>query len=191
MVTQRTSPEWLARAPIVIVMGVAGSGKTVVGKLLADSLGCQFQEGDDLHPAENIAKMHSGTPLTDGDRMPWLHRIARKIEGWRAAAEGGVLSCSALTRCYRQTIGTSRHDVRLVYLKGSRDLVRERMSARREHFMPVALLDSQFATLEEPAPDEYPIVVDIGPTPAEIVGTIIWELKAHKRAGSFEAGKEL
>ena len=163
---------------IVVVMGVSGSGKTTVAALLAAALGCQFQEGDDLHPRENVEKMRSGTPLTDADRMPWLRRIAEEIDGWRARDECGVLTCSALKRSYRDIIIGHRHDVVLVYLKGSRDLIHQRMAARHEHFMPIALLDSQVATLEEPTPDEHPITVDVGGQPAEIAHEIVCRIAA-------------
>lgn len=164
---------------IVVVMGVSGSGKTTVSALLAGKLGCQFQEGDELHPKANVDKMRSGTPLTDADRMPWLRKIAEEIDGWRARRESGVLTCSALKRAYRDIIIGNRPDVTLVYLKGSQDLIRQRMAARHEHFMPVALLDSQFATLEEPKSDEHPIVVDVGGRPAEIAGEIVRQLKSR------------
>ena len=160
----------ITKPVIVMVMGVSGSGKTTVAALLSAALGCQFQEGDDLHPRENVEKMHGGTPLTDADRMGWLHKIADEIDGWRARGESGVLTCSALKRSYRNIIIGNRADVTLVYLKGSYDLIRRRMVARHEHFMPVALLDSQFATLQEPTPDEHPITVDVGGRPTEIVG---------------------
>jgi len=162
---------------IAVVMGVSGSGKTTVAALLAAALCCQFQEGDDLHPPANVEKMHSGIPLTDADRIPWLHRIAAVIDGWRAAGESGVLTCSALKKSYRRIIIGDRPDVTLVYLKGSPDLIRRRMAARHEHFMPVALLDSQFATLQEPTPDERPITVDVGAKPSDIVIEIVRQLE--------------
>ena len=168
---------------IAVLMGVSGSGKTTVAALLAAALSCQFREGDDLHPRENVEKMRGGTPLTDADRMPWLRKIAEEIDGWRARGESGVLTCSALKRSYRDLIIGDRHDVVLVYLKGSRDLIHRRMMARHEHFMPVALLDSQLATLEEPTPDEHPIIVDVGGKPAEIAHQIVCQLEDRQQTG--------
>ena len=127
--------------------------------------------------------MHGGTPLTDADRMPWLQKIAEEIDGWRARGESGVLTCSALKRSYRDIIIGDRPDVTLVYLKGSHDLIRRRMAARHEHFMPVALLDSQFATLQEPTPDEHPIIVDVGGRPAEIAAEIVHQLEERQGSG--------
>src|ERR1700733_7012297 len=166
---------------IVVVMGVSGSGKSTVAALLAAALGCQFQEGDDLHPSENVEKMRGGTPLTDADRMPWLRKIAEEIDGWRARGECGVLTCSALKRSYRNIIIGDRRDVMLVYLKGSRDLIHRRMAARHEHYMPVALLDSPFATLEEPTPDERPITLDVGGKPAEIAHEIVRRIEDRQQ----------
>jgi carbohydrate kinase (thermoresistant glucokinase family) len=171
----------ITKPVIVVVMGVSGSGKSTVASRLAAALGCQFQEGDDLHPRENVEKMRGGTPLTDADRMPWLRKIAEEIDGWRARGECGVLTCSALKRSYRDIIIGDRRDVVLVYLKGSRDLIHQRLIARREHFMPVALLDSQFATLEEPTPDEHPIIVDAGGKPAGIAHEIVRQLEDRQR----------
>ena len=168
---------------IVVVMGVSGSGKTTVAALLAAALGCQFQEGDDLHPTANVEKMHGGTPLTDADRLPWLRKIAEEIDGWRARGESGVLTCSALKRSYRDIIIGDRQDVMLVYLKGSHGLIHRRMAARHEHFMPVALLDSQFATLQEPTPDEHPVTVDVGGRPAEIAAEIVHQLEQQQSGG--------
>ena len=172
----------IVKPVIAVVMGVSGSGKTTVAVLLSAALGCQFQEGDDLHPTKNVEKMHSGTPLTDADRLPWLRKIAEEIDGWRARGESGVLTCSALKRSYRDIIIGDRSDVTLVYLKGSHDLIHRRMAARHEHFMPVALLDSQFAALQEPTPDEHPITVDVGGRPTEIVDEIVRQLE--ERQGS-------
>ncbi len=174
----------ITKPVIVVVMGVSGSGKTTVAALLAAALGCQFQEGDDLHPRENVEKMHGGTPLTDADRMGWLHKIAEEINGWRARGESGVLTCSALKRSYRDIIIGSRPGVTLVYLKGSYDLIRQRMVARHEHFMPVALLDSQFATLQEPTPVEHPITVNVSGRPADIAVEIVHQLEHRQGSGS-------
>ena len=165
------------RPMVLVVMGVSGSGKTTVGKLLAERLGWQYQEGDALHPPENVAKMRGGTPLTDADRIPWLNRIAGRIDEWRSRGEAGVVTCSALKRTYRDIIIGKRPDVGLVHLDGSRELIARRMAARKGHFMPAALLDTQFATLEKPSPEERPITVDIGGTPAEIVEEIVRRLQ--------------
>ncbi|MBS0537633.1 MAG: gluconokinase [Proteobacteria bacterium] len=158
-------------------MGVSGSGKTTIAKDLARALGARFLEGDDLHPPANVEKMSRGTPLDDADRLPWLKRIAQQIDAWRLRGEAGVVTCSALKRSYRDMLIGDRPDVVLVYLRGSRELIQKRMAARHAHFMPVALLDSQFATLQEPTQDERPVIVDVGGTPAEIVAAIVAELK--------------
>ena len=172
---------------IVVVMGVSGSGKSTVAALLAAALGCQFQEGDDLHPPENVEKMRRGTPLTDADRLPWLRKIAEEIDGWRARGECGVLTCSALKRSYRDIIIGDRRDVVLLYLRGSRELIHQRMVASHGHFMPVALLDSQFATLEEPTPDEHPITVDVADNPADIAHEIVRHLEDRDRQANPSA----
>jgi carbohydrate kinase (thermoresistant glucokinase family) len=173
---------------VAVVMGVSGSGKTTVSVFLAAALGCQFQEGDDLHPAENVEKMQSGTPLTDADRLPWLRKIAREIDVWRARHESGVLTCSALKLSYRDIIIGGRSDVTLVYLRGSYDLIHRRMVARHGHFMPATLLDSQFATLQEPTPDEHPIIVDVGNPPAEVAAEIVHQLEErHVNASGIES----
>jgi gluconokinase len=161
---------------IAIVMGVSGSGKTTVAAMLAGALGVAFLEGDDLHPRANVEKMRSGKPLSDEDRWPWLRAIAARIDQWRAEGNAGVVTCSALKRAYRDILIGDRPEVRLVYLRGSQQLIHERMAARHEHFMPVGLLDSQFATLEEPGPDERPIVVDVGGKPDRIVAEILRQL---------------
>ncbi len=179
----------ITKPVVAVVMGVSGSGKTTVAVLLAAALGCQFQEGDDLHPAANVEKMHGGTPLTDDDRWPWLQKIAEEIDGWRARGESGVMTCSALKRSYRDIIIGDRPDVTLVYLKGSHDLIRRRMAARHEHFMPVALLDSQFATLQEPTPDEHPVSVDVGGRPAEIAEQIVRQLELRQHGNGRKESK--
>jgi gluconokinase len=148
-------------AQVAVVMGVSGSGKTTIGKPLAQRLGWVFKEGDDLHPAANIAKMKSGQPLDDADRAPWLAAIADAVDGWRRRGTPGVITCSALKRAYRRQLVGDRDDVRLVYLCGSRAAIGRRLAGRHGHFMPASLLDSQFATLEEPGPDENPITVSI------------------------------
>jgi carbohydrate kinase (thermoresistant glucokinase family) len=146
--------------PVLLVMGVSGSGKTTVGKALADALGWSFQEGDDLHPAANIAKMKAGMPLTDADRQPWLAAIANWIDGQAARIEPGIITCSALKRAYRDDLRIGRPQVWLVFLEGSRELIAERLAHRQGHFMPPRLLESQFAALEAPGADEP--VIDVG-----------------------------
>ena len=163
---------------VVMVMGVSGSGKSTVASLLAGRLGWEFEDGDDFHPAANVEKMQAGHPLTDEDRWPWLTAIAAWIDRVRAEGRHGVVTCSALKRAYREILVGDRPDVRLVYLKGDRELIGRRMAARHGHFMPTSLLDSQFRTLEEPAPDEDPLVVSVGATPQAIVAEIVETLKA-------------
>ena len=163
---------------IVVVMGVSGSGKTTVAAMLAGVLGAKFLEGDDLHPRANVEKMRSGTPLGDADRLPWLQAIAAEIDTWRQRGETGVVTCSALKRAYRDIIVGGHPDVALVYLRGGHDLIQHRMAQRHEHFMPIGLLDSQFATLQEPGADEQPIIVDIKGGPSEIVAEIVRRLQA-------------
>ncbi|MDA8252376.1 MAG: gluconokinase [Rhodospirillales bacterium] len=154
------------RAPcVLVVMGVAGSGKTTLAEALAARLHWPLQEGDALHPPENVAKMAGGTPLTDADRWPWLDRIAAWIDARMAAGENGIVTCSALRRAYRDRIVGSRRGVRLVFLHGDQALLGARLAARRGHFMPPTLLASQLATLEPPGPEEHAIAVHAGPPP--------------------------
>ena len=157
-------------------MGVSGSGKTTVGALLAGRLGWRAAEADDFHPPGNIAKMRSGMPLDDADRLPWLEAIAAQIDRWRNEGKRGVITCSALKRRYRDIIVGNRADVRLVFLKGERELIADRLAARLDHFMPPTLLESQFAALEEPMPEERPVVVSIHEPPHELAERIIAEL---------------
>jgi gluconokinase len=145
---------------VVVVMGVAGSGKTTVGRALAARLGWAFQEGDELHPAANVAKMKAGRPLDDADRAPWLEAIGRRIDAWLADGRSGVVSCSALKRAYRDRIRRGRPSVRLVLLEGPPDLMRRRLERRGDHFMPASLVDSQFADLEAPSAEEGAVIAD-------------------------------
>jgi gluconokinase len=175
-----------ARFVILLIMGVAGSGKTTIANLLGSALACAVVEGDDLHPEENIEKMRRGMPLSDEDRLPWLREVAAQIDAWRRRGESGVIACSALKRAYRDIIIGERSGVTLVYLKGDDNLISRRMIARREHFMPLALLESQFAALEEPTPDEKAIVVDVGRRPDEVVAAIIGQLGAATTARALQ-----
>ena len=172
------------RAPVMpsvlVVMGVSGCGKSTIGTQIAIQLHWEFEDGDWFHPASNIEKMHSGHPLTDDDRWPWLNAIADFIDATRRAGNHAVIACSALKRSYRAVIVGNRPDVRLVYLKGDIDLIARRVAARHEHFMPLELLQSQFAALEEPGPDENPIVVSVEPLPRAIVAQVLAALTAPR-----------
>jgi ribose 5-phosphate isomerase A len=159
--------------PILVIMGVSGTGKSTVAQELAARLGWPFEEGDALHPEANVAKMHAGIPLTDSDREPWLERVAAWIDAQRAEKQPGIITCSALKRAYRQIIIGDRPEVRLVYLRGGRDLIAEHLAGRRGHFMPASLLQSQFDTLEEPDPSEDALTVDVGPPAGQVAGEII------------------
>ena len=161
-------------APVLVFMGPAGTGKSTVAGMLAGRLGWDFQEGDDLHPAENVAKMAAGHALNDDDRWPWLDRVAAWIDGQIAAGRPGVITCSALKRRYRDVL--RRDDVTFVLLLGDPALVLERLLRRQGHFMPPALLSSQFATLEIPDADERAIHVDLDLSPQEQVDTVIARL---------------
>jgi gluconokinase len=161
---------------VAVVMGVSGSGKTTIGEALATRLGWHFIDGDDLHPPENVAKMHAGIPLDDSDRAPWLAAIARQIDDWIAAETSGVITCSALKRHYRDIVIGARPSVRLIYLAGSAETIAKRLAARHGHFMPASLLQSQFATLEPPTADENPVFVRIEKPVEAIVGDIVTAL---------------
>lgn len=161
---------------VVVVMGVSGSGKSTIASMLAHRLRWIYEDGDWFHPPSNIEKMHGGEPLTDEDRWPWLHGIAAWIDATRHAGNHGVIACSALKRAYRDILAGGRPDVGVVFLKGDRDLIARRLAGRDGHFMPLALLDSQFAALEEPQAGEHPIVVSIVPHPRKIVETIVAQL---------------
>lgn len=162
---------------VVVVMGVSGSGKSTIGTQLALRLQWEFEDGDWFHPPQNVEKMHRGVPLTDEDRWPWLLAIATWIDRTRAAGRHAVVACSALKRRYRDVLTAGRPDVVLVYLRGDPDLIARRIATWHEHFMPAALLKSQFDALEEPAPDEGPIVVSVEPPPRQIVCAIVEALQ--------------
>ncbi|WP_434975399.1 gluconokinase [Streptomyces mesophilus] len=156
-------------------MGVSGTGKTTVGRLLAAELGVPYAEADEFHSAANIEKMRSGTPLTDEDRWPWLDSLG----AWAAsrAGLGGVVSCSALKRVYRDRLRAAAPGVVFLHLSGSRELITERQSAREGHFMPASLIASQFEALEELGADEAGVVVDVTPAPEEITAEAVAKLR--------------
>lgn len=158
---------------VILLMGVSGSGKSTIGAALAQKLGWPYADADEFHPPANVAKMRSGEPLTDDDRWPWLKAIAAHIDETRAEGRHAIVSCSALKRVYRDILIGARDDVRLVLLDGTKEEIFARMSARKDHFMPLALLDSQFATLERPGEDERAIAVSIDGTPEEIATAIL------------------
>jgi carbohydrate kinase, thermoresistant glucokinase family len=157
-------PAW----PTIVVMGVSGSGKSHVGAALARACGVDFVEGDGLHPAANIAKMSAGIPLDDADRQPWLEAVAAAIA--RHRGQGVVLACSALRRAYRDVLRGADPALRLLYLRVPHDELARRLRTR-QHFMPASLLDSQLATLEEPAADERAVVLEAGADLAATVAT--------------------
>jgi gluconokinase len=167
---------------VLVIMGVSGCGKSTIAAMLAHRLHWIYEDGDWFHPQSNIEKMHHGEPLDDADRGPWLHAIADWIDATRLNGHHGIVACSALKRAYRDILVGKRRDVRVVYLKGSRGLIARRIAARADHFMPPALLDSQFKALEEPTADERPVVVSIVPHPREIVETIAKKLGIDKAA---------
>ncbi|MFI1439948.1 gluconokinase [Streptomyces fructofermentans] len=164
---------------VVVVMGVAGTGKTTIGPLLAERLGVPYAEGDDFHPEANIAKMSAGTPLTDEDRGPWLDAIGAWAHG--RAGLGGVVSSSALKRAYRDRLRAAAPGIVFVHLSGDRALIEDRMAQRKGHFMPTALLDSQFATLQPLQADEAGTAVDVAGSPGEITDRAVEALRALDR----------
>jgi gluconokinase len=161
---------------VIVVMGVSGCGKTTIAGLLAARLGWQLAEADAFHSPENVAKMRSGIPLTDADREPWLDGIAAWIDEVRAAGSRGVFTFSALARRYRERLARGRDDVRFVYLRGDYALIAGRLAARTHAYMPPSLLQSQFDTLEEPGPEENPIVVPVDQEPGAIVDEVLARL---------------
>lgn len=170
-------------ATAVVLMGVTGSGKTTVGKILAAELAWNFLDGDDYHPPENVAKMAAGTPLTDADRMPWLGRLAEEIGAHIERGASCVLGCSALKQSYRQMLQADRPDtqVRFVHLSGSEQLIASRLADRVHRYMPASLLRSQFEALEPPS---GATVIDIDATPETIANRIVQALHLRGSHGS-------
>lgn len=164
--------------PNLVVMGVAGCGKSSVGLALASATGAIFLEGDAFHPAENVARMSAGVPLTDADRAGWLAQLSARLAEGRARGEPMVLACSALKRRYRDLLREGDPALVFVYLAGSRALIAERMARRSGHFMPLSLLDSQFSDLEAPQADERAIPCDIAEAPESLCAQVLAQLPA-------------
>jgi len=165
---------------LYVMMGVAGSGKSLIGAALAHALDVEFVEGDEFHSEHNIDKMSRGIPLTDADRAEWLGALAFRLRVNRRAGTGIVIACSALKRSYRDVLRGGTKDVHFIFLTGPRDLIAQRLAARGGHFMPASLLDSQLATLEAPAPDENAWVCDITKPPAEIITDLVKSARASQ-----------
>ena len=163
---------------LYVVMGVSGSGKSLIGAAFARALGVDFVDGDDYHTAANVARMASGIPLTDDDRAQWLRSLAARIRNAKDSGTGLVVSCSALKRSYRDVLRGAAGELQFVFLQGSRGLLAERLTSRREHYMPPSLLESQLATLEEPLPDEHAWVCDIRESPEDIVAALMAHVSA-------------
>jgi gluconokinase len=161
----------------LVVMGVSGSGKSTIADKLAERLNWSYEDGDKFHPASNVAKMCDGQPLTDEDRWPWLRAIADEIDRVCKAGLRVVIACSALKRAYRDILVHGRNDVRIVYLKGTQQLIANRLAQRKGHFMPPGLLASQFKTLEPPDASENPVTVSIDGTVDAIVDDIVHQLR--------------
>jgi gluconokinase len=164
----------------LVVMGVSGSGKSTVADHLAIRIGWRYEDGDSFHPPSNVAKMHSGQPLNDEDRWPWLQAIAQEIDRSCEVNERAVIACSALKRSYRDILVHGRDDVRIVFLDGTQELIAARLAARKGHFMPADLLTSQFGTLEPPTADERPITVAIDRSVEAIVEDIVSQLNLDR-----------
>ena len=162
---------------VLVVMGVSGSGKTTVAGLLAGRLGWELGDADDWHSPANVRKMHGGTPLNDDDRWPWLRSIAAWIDATSGTGRHGVLACSALKRAYRDILIGDRAAVQLVYLRGDEPLIQERQAARHNHYMPASLVHSQFEALQEPGPDERPIIEDVRPPARDVARAILERLR--------------
>lgn len=161
---------------VVIISGVSGSGKSTVGQLLAQELGWRFYDADDFHPAANVEKMRQGVALTDEDRQPWLKRLHELVKGCLAAGENAILACSALKKAYRDRLRISA-DVKIVFLRGDYALIADQLRHRRGHFMNPALLQSQFADLEEPQAVEEAVIIELGRDPRQLVAEIQAQLR--------------
>lgn len=164
--------------PPMVIMGVSGTGKNSVGEYLAVELGIDFVDGDDLHPASNVQKMRSGTPLEDEDRVPWLKEIGVQLAAYQAKQQGVIIACSALKRWYRELLRHYAPDVLFIHLAGGAEILTPRMQAREGHFMPVSLLQSQLATLESLANFERFIEVDISPSIVEVQRDALRQLQS-------------
>ena len=172
--TSRKKEHKLPKRPtVVVIMGVAGSGKTTVGTLLADMLGWQFADADSFHPAANVRKMADGAALDDQDRLPWLEALKGAIQNWLTDGKRAVLACSALKHVYRDSLRVDNQRVAFVYLKGDAELFEKRLKERRGHYMKVSMLESQLKTLEEPSAALY---VDASNKPDRIASEIISSL---------------
>jgi len=168
----------LESGKILVLIGPMGCGKTTVGKLLAEKLGWKFEDGDDFHPAENVKKMAAGIPLTDKDRLPWLHILNKRMKTSLSRNESGIVACSALRESYRQALGIDQKTIISIFLKGTPELLRERINNRIHPFMDNNLLSSQLEALETP---QSGITVDISAPPEEIVKTILKKIKDNER----------
>jgi gluconokinase len=172
----------------LVVMGVSGSGKSTIAEKLAGRLNWCYEDGDKFHPAGNVAKMSAGQPLTDEDRWPWLQAISDEIDRACEAGQRLVIACSALKRVYRDVLVHGRNDVRILYLRGTQELIASRLALRKGHFMPPGLLDSQFKTLEPPDRGENPVTVSIDASVDAIVDDIVSQLGLSPAGGSIRSG---
>lgn len=164
----------------LVVMGVSAAGKTTVAQLLAEQLGWPLAEADEFHPANNIAKMQAGIPLTDEDRWPWLAALRDWMSEQAAAGQSTVVTCSALKQVYRDLLREAKGEVKFIYLHGERELLLDRMAHRHGHFMPISLLDSQLATLQPPTPAEQALTLEVSAVPAELVRQVLAALNLPK-----------